>query len=134
MPEIYQQIAERDTFDIFIRNLRDLLTPQDIQPANPTTRKKKRKPEELEQIVQVCLEVLEQYMEHEPQHLRNFLASEGEKVAKYPSCEFLLDQFELAPPPIASKVPPTRLSLPPSSAFSSALTPTPSRTPSSARY
>jgi len=32
-------------------------------------------------------------MEHEPNHLRNYLNSEGEKVAKHPSCEFLLEQF-----------------------------------------
>lgn len=106
MPEIYQQIAERDTFDIFFRNFRDFLAPQELpSPAPPAARKKKRKPEEVEQIVQVCLEILEQYMEHEPQHLRNYLSSEGERVAKYPSCEFLLEQFEHGPPLFAGKVP-----------------------------
>lgn len=97
MPEVYQQIADRDTFDIFVKNLRELLLPD---PA----KKKKKKPEELEQIVQACLEILEQYMEHEPQQLRNYCTSEGEKVAKYPTCEFLLEQFHSAPAPIAQKV------------------------------
>lgn len=59
MPEIYQQIADKDTFEIFIRNLKEYLIPE----AN-LTKKKKKKPEELEQIVQSCLEILEQYMEH----------------------------------------------------------------------
>lgn len=54
MPEIYQQIAERDTFEIFIRALRDLLTPSE-QPPSTGGRKKKRKPEELEEIVKACL-------------------------------------------------------------------------------
>jgi hypothetical protein len=43
-------------------------------------------------------------MEHEPQHFRNYLSSEGEKVLKYQSCEFLIDQFEHAPPNISQKV------------------------------
>jgi hypothetical protein len=78
-----------------------------LVPDTTTTtvqKKKKKKPEELEQIIQACLEVLEQYMEHEPQHLRNFCMSEGEKVAKYPTCEFLLEQFQNAPENISEKV------------------------------
>lgn len=53
MPEIYQQIADKDTFEIFIRNLKEYLIPE----VN-LTKKKKKKPEELEQIVQSCLEIL----------------------------------------------------------------------------
>jgi len=45
MPEIYQQIADRDTFDIFIRNFKEQLTPSENQPQNIVGRKKKRKPE-----------------------------------------------------------------------------------------
>lgn len=82
MPEIYQQIADKDTFEIFIRNFKEYLVPD----TTAVQKKKKKKPEELEQIVQACLEILEQYMEHEPQHLRNFCMSEGEKVAKFPTC------------------------------------------------
>jgi hypothetical protein len=47
MPEIYQQIADKDTFDIFLKNFRELLTPNEV-PSPMHTRKKKRKPEELE--------------------------------------------------------------------------------------
>jgi len=72
MPEIYKEIAERDTFDIFVRNLRELLLPETI-----INKKKKKKPEEIEQIVTACLEILEQYMEHEPVYLRNYCISEG---------------------------------------------------------
>lgn len=82
MPEIYQQIADKDTFEIFIRNFKEYLVPD----TTTVQKKKKKKPEEQEQIVQACLEILEQYMEHEPQHLRNFCMSEGEKVAKFPTC------------------------------------------------
>lgn len=53
MPEIYREIAERDTFDIFIRNLREFLLP-DVA-AN---KKRKKKPEEMEQIALACLEIL----------------------------------------------------------------------------
>jgi hypothetical protein len=50
MPEIYKEIADRDTFDIFIRNLRELLVPE-----TTINKKKKKKPEEIEQIVTACL-------------------------------------------------------------------------------
>jgi hypothetical protein len=50
MPEIYQQIAEKDTFEIFIKNLKEFITP-DIS----NSKKKKKKPEELDQIIQGCL-------------------------------------------------------------------------------
>jgi hypothetical protein len=99
MPEIYREIAERDTFDIFVRNLREFLIPE-----TTLNKKKKKKPEDMEQIVLACLEVLEQYMEHEPSHLRNYCISEGEKVAKYPTCEFLLEQFQNGPALISQKV------------------------------
>ena len=74
MPEIYQQIAEKDTFEIVIRNLKEFLVPDATTTTN-VQKKKKKRPEDLEQIVQACLEILEQYMEHEPQHLRNFCMS-----------------------------------------------------------
>ena len=59
LPEVYQQIGYKDTFEIFIGNLKEYLNPE----VNSTNERKK-KPEELEQIVQSCLEILEQYMEH----------------------------------------------------------------------
>ena len=39
--------------------------------------KKKKKPEELEKIIMICLEVLVQYMEHESHHVRKFCLSES---------------------------------------------------------
>jgi fibrillarin-like rRNA methylase len=43
MPEIYQQIADKDTFEIFIRNLKEFLVPD----TTTVQKKKKKKPEEL---------------------------------------------------------------------------------------
>ena len=50
MPEIYQLIAERDTFEIFVRNLKECLLPENLQ-----NKKKKKKPEELNEIVLISL-------------------------------------------------------------------------------
>lgn len=48
MPEVYQQIADRDTFEIFMRNLKELLSPLETPSQNTTgSRKKKKTPEEL---------------------------------------------------------------------------------------
>ena len=63
MPEVYQHIADRDTFEIFFRNMRELLQP--AESAHPiTTKKKKRTPQELRAIVEAVLEIVDQYMEH----------------------------------------------------------------------
>ena len=76
MPEIYQQIADKDTFDIFMKNIKEMLTPQsEGQQSSTSNKKKKKKPQEIEEIVEACLEIIEQYMDHEPQHLRNYLTS-----------------------------------------------------------
>lgn len=47
MPEIYTQIAERDTFEILIKNIKEFLNPVEATSATTTGRKKKKKPEEL---------------------------------------------------------------------------------------
>ena len=73
MPEVYQYISERDTFEIFFRNIKEMLQPSE-QMA--TTKKRKRNPEELTTIVDTVMEIVEQYMEYEPNHLRNYLLSE----------------------------------------------------------
>ena len=44
MPEIYKEIAERDTFYIFLKNFRELLVPNEQPPQPVPGRKKKRKP------------------------------------------------------------------------------------------
>ena len=76
-----------------------------IEPAASVgTKKKRRNQKELGEIVEVALEVLEQYMEHDAQHLRNHLMSESEKTLKYPDFEFLLQQFQEAESPISTKV------------------------------
>ncbi len=73
MPEIYKEIAERDTFDIFLKNFKELLIPGEQNQT--TSAQKKKKPEELEEIVHASLEIIDQFMEHEPQHIRSYLSS-----------------------------------------------------------
>jgi hypothetical protein len=69
MPEIYLQIAERDFFEIFVRNMKEHLG---LEVPLQGKSKRKRKPEEIEEIVYASIEIVEQFMEFEPLHFRNY--------------------------------------------------------------
>lgn len=68
------------------------------QPStNATTSKskKKRRPEEIEEIVIICGEIIDQFMEFEGNHFRNYCLGENEGLTKNSTLEFLLDSFDI---------------------------------------
>lgn len=89
--DLYLQIAERDFFDVMMKNMKELKDIQNgVVQEVQSKYKKKKKPEEIIEIVEITIEILEQFMEYEPLHFKNYCSSEGETVSKYPTVEFLL--------------------------------------------
>jgi hypothetical protein len=49
------------------------------------------------ECVEISIEVLEQFMEYEPLHFKNYCISESETCSKYPTVAFLIDHYESSP-------------------------------------